>query len=222
MIGIGFSELLIIAVVIAIVLTLSLDWKRQSVQKMLEQECTRVKNDALMQIVARFKKAETLNFPRIKLYEIKDNQPNALSFPEGGVAFTSGMLKAFEQGHLTLDDMAAVIAHEIGHTELEHWKKRNMLNAVTNISVVYLLGYRSIGTQYAGQMAKIGGQNYFHKQDEFEADAYAFHLLRQAGFDGQAIADVLGKIGQDKDGLVVNWLSQHPPSSERIARIQKL
>lgn len=68
--------------------------------------------------------AAALDLPRIKvnIYEIEPI--NGLAAPDGRIFITRGFYKKYLAGEVTGDEMASVIAHELGHVALGHSRRR--------------------------------------------------------------------------------------------------
>jgi len=62
---------------------------------------------------------ETRSFP-FHFYIIRDNTLNAFAAPGGHIFVFSGLIEAMD----TVDELAAVICHEIGHISARHLAKR--------------------------------------------------------------------------------------------------
>ena len=173
----------------------------------------------ILSIVHHLESAPRKATDQVRIFQIDDRQVNAMSLPGGIVLLTKGMYQAFQANDLSTDEMAAVIAHEIGHSDLSHSRKRVrdslVIDTVTNI----LTGGQSFLARSAGKQIAKGGLNLYHQKDEFEADQYAFQLLRNTEFAENALETALSKLASRERPDVISWLTRHPPTRERISRL---
>ena len=82
------------------------------------------------EIIRRFLRARDLRFPAIELHTVDIDDLNAMALPGGVLLFTRQMWAAFRIDFFSTEELAAVIAHEIGHSELSHWRRRIKSNAI--------------------------------------------------------------------------------------------
>jgi beta-barrel assembly-enhancing protease len=183
-----------------------------------------VKDERAERVTSRL--ASSINSPRISrktliVYEDKDVQ----AFTPGGgyVVVSTGLL-----ARATEDELAAVIAHEIGHDEARHVMKmvESGIGTQTFLSLAYLLDTRSSDKkdqswQYFSQAASVIytlASKGFSRRDEYEADRLSIKYMHQAGYDPNAIItffEKLKQLGGDKSWAY--FLRSHPYLDERIA-----
>jgi predicted Zn-dependent protease len=75
----------------------------------------------------------------------------------------------------------------------------------------------------AGQMLRHLASKGYSRMQEEEADQEGFRLAARAGFDARASVDALERLGQvapSSSGLM-EYLSSHPPISERVRELKK-
>ncbi len=154
---------------------------------------------------------------------ISSNELNAFCMPGGKIMFYSGLISTL---HLTDDEIAIVMGHEISHALREHSREQvsQAIAAKTAIDIgTALLG---LGTQ-AADAAAIGYQNFlatkFSRTDEAEADRIGLELAARAGYDPRAGVSLWRKmIAASKGGRPPEFLSTHPAEEKRIAEIESL
>jgi predicted Zn-dependent protease len=151
---------------------------------------------------------------------VEDNSPNAFTIP-GGIVYVHTGLLAFVDDE---GELAGVIAHEVAHAYERHPAK--------NISLTYGLDYltgllakndRSNLRKLALELAKGGVLLRYSRQDEDEADALGVDLLKRAGYPSDGLLRFLKKLEQsEKSGFLPTIFRTHPPTRERISRLESL
>ena len=173
------------------------------------------------------KLARALDVPRIKvrLYEI--DPVNGLAAPDGRIFITRGFYNRYRQGHVTAQEMASVIAHELGHVALGHTRKRLIdfsgQNAVrTALALVLSRVLPGVGVLIANGLATLLAAR-LSRDDEFEADAYATALLIKSGIGTApqiSLFQKLDALTRSGTGVMPAWFLSHPKSEQRIAAIE--
>jgi putative metalloprotease len=171
--------------------------------------------------------AAAMDLPAIKVNVFEVEPVNGLAAPDGRIFLTRGFLNRKARGEVTAEELASVIAHELGHVALGHVRRRMidftgqnavfvMLSAVLNRFVPF------VGVWLAN-MISTALMAHLSRRDEFEADAYASALLIKAGIGTGPQKSLFRKL----DALTANraegipaWLLSHPKTAERIAAIE--
>ena len=97
---------------------------------------------------------ETKPFP-FQFYLVKDNTLNAFAGPGGHIFFYSGLIDMMDD----VDELAAVMSHEIGHVSARHLSNRIEQNKTMAIAVLAgmlagaLMGGKAGGAIATGTMA---------------------------------------------------------------------
>lgn len=162
---------------------------------------------------------------------IQSPELNALSTPGGYVFVTSKFLQELKSE----DELAAVLAHEIGHIVRGHGvsaiSQSNLTKAVT------LLGKAELESRANGNIAAVTGifgdsvnqvvdtllVSGYSRSKEYEADAYAHTLLVRAGYDPKALVQVLKTIEAGKKGAQSSgWYKTHPDPDDRISKLEDM
>jgi predicted Zn-dependent protease len=76
--------------------------------------------------------------------------------------------------------------------------------------------------QLALDLAKGGLLSKYGRQDEYEADEMGFSILKRTGYPTRGLLTFLAKIQKLGGGAPIPFLSSHPPTPERIARLEAL
>lgn len=170
--------------------------------------------------------AEALDLQRIKVFLYEIDPVNGLAAPDGRIFLTRGLYQKYRDGVLTADELASVIAHELGHVALGHTRRRmidfsgqNAMRAALAMVLGRILP--GIGVWIANGLASLLAAR-LSRQDEFEADAYATALMIKAGIGVSPQIAMFRKLEQMGPGGrgAPAWLMSHPKTGDRIAAIE--
>ncbi len=137
---------------------------------------------------------------------------NAYALPGGFIFITSTLLNLCERDE---NEIAFFLAHEIGHVLRGH--ARDHMTADTFLNAI---GAR---LPAAGQMLRSVVSQGYSRMQELEADQEAVQLASAAGFNSRAFSSALNRLAHlapDPSGLA-EYLSSHPPLSERIHALEQ-
>ena len=184
--------------------------------------------DPMLKVVTD-KLARALDIPRVRVNIYEVDPVNGLAAPDGRIFITRGFYRKFKQGEVTADEMASVIAHELGHVALGHSRRRmidfSSQNALrTALAMVLSRFLPGVGVIIANACASLLAAR-LSRGDEYEADAYAAALLTKAGIGVEAqisLFEKLEALTNARGGAMPAWLMSHPKTEERIAEIRKL
>lgn len=193
----------------------------------LDAKSTRLADPALKEISDRL--ARALDLPRIKVHIYEIDPVNGLAAPDGRIFITRGFYNKFRSGEVSAEEIASVIAHELGHVALGHSRRRMIdfsgQNAIrTALAMVLGRFIPFVGVWIANMITTLLAAR-LSRGDEYEADAYAAALLTKAGLGvGPQISlfRKLEALTQSNHGTSPAWLLSHPKTDERIAALQKL
>src|SRR4029078_1265085 len=152
---------------------------------------------------------------------------NAMALPGGYIYVTRGML-----AHLNNEDqLATVIAHEIGHVAARHAARQAWQQ---QIGQGLLLGgavlSQGLGLP-AGNILNLGGMAAqlfllrYSREDELEADKLGVEYATAAGYDSREVIGLFQTLDrmQEKEGQSMpSFLATHPNPGDRIERIREL
>ncbi|MEO6408584.1 MAG: M48 family metallopeptidase [Burkholderiaceae bacterium] len=146
-------------------------------------------------------------------------QINAFCMPGGKIAFFIGIL---DKLHLSDDEVAMVMGHEMAHALREHARERMGKSAATNIGanvLSSLLGLGGIGNAVLGASTQLLSLTW-SRDDETEADTVGLDLAARAGYDPRAGVMLWNKMAEANKSAPPQWLSTHPSGPSRIREIQ--
>lgn len=151
-----------------------------------------------------------------------DSEPNAFALPGGKVGVYTGIFKVARNQ----DQLAAVIAHEIGHVVSRHHEERitRQMGAQGALQVVgALLGgsqYANAAVQGGGILAQTGFLLPGSRAQESEADVVGQQLMAKAGFDPREAVNLWQNMIAAGDSRPPQWLSTHPDPQSRIGELR--
>ncbi len=123
---------------------------------------------------------------RFEVLEEKD--VNAFSLPGGFIYVNTGLLDK-----ATDDELACVLAHEIGHIVAKHHVKK--IQAMSGYNLLRILVAQVGGSAVEGaDMAFVTLLSGYSRDDEFLADELGIKYARASGFDPKAMVSFLNKL----------------------------
>jgi predicted Zn-dependent protease len=152
----------------------------------------------------------------LQLAVVRRPETNAIALPGGRIYVFQGLIAKAE----TADELAGVIAHEIGHVARRDGTRSILQGAGLSFLFGMLLG-DFVGGGAVMVAATTVLRSSYSRDVERAADAYAVELAGKAGADPQALARMLARIADDK-GRGPKILLDHPEAAERIAAINAM
>jgi predicted Zn-dependent protease len=159
-----------------------------------------------------------------KVKIIEDDQVNAFTLPNGNVYFFTGLLDLLSSD----DEIAAVMAHEIGHNACMHVlrgdkKAKNLsLIGLAAIAAALLGGVDGSNIAAFSQYALIGVMNGYSLEYEKEADTAGVTEMIAAGYNPSAMATVMQRFEvEEKRRPKVDYgiYETHPGGAARVEAI---
>lgn len=192
----------------------------------LDAKSTELADPLLKQLCDQM--ASALGLPRIKVHIYEIEPVNGLAAPDGRIFITRGFFNKYKAGEVSADEMASVIAHELGHVALGHSRRRMIdfsgQNAARTVIAMILGRFLpfGIGAWVASQAMRLLAAG-LSRKDEFEADAYASALLVKAGIGTapqKSLFHKLENLTGANGASVPAWMLSHPKTPLRIAAIE--
>jgi len=153
---------------------------------------------------------------------ITSPEVNAWCMPGGKIAVYTGIL---EKVHITDDELAAVMGHEISHALREHGRERASQQMAAGVGAslagvvadIFLPGSGQLATAGAGAGAQLGVLLPYSRAHETEADRMGVELAARAGYDPRAAVALWQKMAKlSSGGAPPKLLSTHPSHEDRI------
>lgn len=163
---------------------------------------------------------------------LNSGEINARVHQDGEILISRGILGLAD----TEDEVAAVLAHELAHLAAGHQgegnhevvsARRALETDIPHWLVKMAFGAEVYEQSKDGTLSASKARRFSHEQ-EYEADQLAASYLAQAGYDPEAVADILRKFyafhramayGEDFETISNDWLDTHPTTTERIDRL---
>ena len=194
-------------------------------RRMLDERSVPLTDPSITRLADRM--AAAMGIPAIKVRVFEVEPVNGLAAPDGRIFLTRGFLNRKAQGEVTAEELASVIAHEMGHVAQGHMRRRMidftgqnavfvMLSALLNRFLPFI-GIWIANLISTALMARLS------RRDEFEADAWASALLIKSGIGTgpqKSLFRKLEALTQNRAEGVPAWLLSHPHVEERIAAIE--
>lgn len=149
---------------------------------------------------------------------------NAFAIPGGYIYISRGLLTLANSE----DEVAGVLAHEIGHITARHGAERMSQGTLISLGTS-IVGIAS-GNAGIARAAGLGSELYlksYSRGQEHQADTLGVRYLSRAGYDPLAMAGFLKsldnqtKLDQKIDGRKssgVNYFSTHPVTADRVVQ----
>lgn len=170
---------------------------------------------ALDKIIKRLEGAADLKLP-LRSTVVRRPEANALALPGGQIYVFQGLIEKAD----TADQVAGVIAHEIGHVAHRDNTKGMLQGAGLSFLFGMLLG-DFVGGGAVVLAAKTVLQSSYSREAEAAADRYGAELMASVGGDPHALATMLAKIGgATEPGMKI--LLDHPETRARVAAINRI
>jgi predicted Zn-dependent protease len=173
--------------------------------------------DSAMEVITGRLLAALDSTPYRYQFRILDNdQVNAFTIPGGNIYVFSGLIAKSDSP----EEVAAVLAHEIGHAEHRHVV--NKIVKEFSIAVVVSIlagGDPSLIVEIIQQV--VGSK--FDREQEEEADRFALELLERAKIDPQHLGDFFAKLNEEDMSYNKNLeiLMTHPHNDSRIEKVRR-
>lgn len=148
----------------------------------------------------------------IEIYVVNSSESNAFALPGGQVVFLNGLIQSAD----TPNEVAGVLAHEIGHVEARD-PLRIMLGSLGRSSILSIV----LGDISGGILAVAAIDTFVnaaYSQDaEAQADEFAIEMLNESGIGTEGFAsffDAMSDMVGDEDSILSHF-SSHPQLQER-------
>ena len=160
---------------------------------------------------------------RLELRACNEMGANAFALPGGAIVLTDALVDLAEND----EQIAAVLAHEIGHVRYHHGLRRALQAAGVAALTSALGGDASSIAGLAVTLPTVLLNGGYSRDFEEEADSYAFQRLTEVGLSPEYFAQIMARLEKSRgEGMGTNasggrssdYLSTHPTAARRIER----
>ncbi len=195
-----------------------------AISKKIEEEYKVIEdidvNERVTKIMDRISAISDRKDVRYYIKVLDDDMINAVSLPGGYVYVFRGLIEKAKSD----DELAGVIAHEVGHITAKHALKRLQLS------------YGALLLQFATVLTSNGraasGVNFvlsslffeYSQRDEFQSDQLGVKYMKLSGYDPKAMItmlEILQKEGDKQPLRAFSYWRTHPHIPQRIAIVNK-
>lgn len=160
---------------------------------------------------------------------LDSNEINAFAAPGGTILITRGMMTCCKNE----DELAAVLAHEIGHIQnadgLRAISGSRLTSALTTLATEAgkQLGGEQLAqvtAEFEGSISEVTQQlavNGYSRRQEFQADAAAVVILQRMGYNPAALISMLENMAAKWEPHGPGFGSTHPAPADRIAKLKE-
>ncbi len=150
---------------------------------------------------------------------LDEKDVNAMALPGGYIYVNKGLIDKADSD----DELACVIAHEVGHVTAKHSVKKLQGAIGINILRILMIGAEESETRTNADIALAELFLAYSREDELFADKLAVKYAKLAGYDPNAMLKFLNKLKdiQKKEPIrQLNYARTHPYLSDRIATVR--
>lgn len=146
---------------------------------------------------------------------------NAFALPDGQIVLFDELVSLAD----TDEEVLGVLAHELAHVKFRHGLRQLIQSSVVAAIVASYFG--DVSSLLSGLSALLLESKY-SRDFELEADAFGASMMRKSGRSAEGLALMLEKMerahekGAPSTQSSADWLSSHPDTAERIARLRAL
>lgn len=191
---------------------------QKKVIQLSEAEAHRLKNIFTPLVEACSRKNEIT----FSLTVVEDETVNAFALPAGYIFVHTGLLDYVQSD----GELAGVLAHEIAHVDRKH--SMSAIKRQLGIALLFQIFLSDAGAELKkiGNLAVNLTQLGYGREAEYEADRYGVYFMERAGYQRGEILNFWRRLvkqsGGEEDPVILQLFSTHPPTSERIKRIEAL
>ncbi len=156
----------------------------------------------------------------LRVVVVNSKAVNAFALPGGIVVLTKGLI----EHAASPEEVAGVFVHEVGHIVYDHGLRRMYRSGATAVLAGLLIGDTSGGALLTG-LGWLTLNLGYSRAAEREADRFAVARLNAANMDAAGFAAFFARLQKQSekqgDDEMLELLSTHPPTTERIEAVRR-
>lgn len=154
-----------------------------------------------------------------------DDSANAFALPGKKIGVHTGMLDVAKNQ----DQLASVVAHEIGHVLSRHGAERVSQQFATGTAMQMIDAYVGQASPESSKLVmallglgtQVGVLLPYNRLQESEADGIGLNLMARAGFDPRQAIDLWENMANQGGSRPPEFLSTHPAPASRIKELRR-
>ena len=189
----------------------------------------------MLAYVNKICKTLVINSPRPEIFNgyhvniLDSDEINAFATSGGHIFITRGLIESTTSE----DTLAAVIAHEVSHIQLQHGLKAIKNSRITQaLLITGTSAAGAAGNSDIAQLVDVFGDsinevvttmvtNGYSRTQEYEADSMAMSLMDLAGYEPSSLVDMLKTLEKTQSSHPGGFNKTHPSPTDRITNAQK-
>jgi predicted Zn-dependent protease len=170
----------------------------------------------ILQMVDQLCSENGIKSSSIKVHVVNNKEINAFAMPGRHLVVHTGLIQFADHQ----EEIAGVVAHEIAHIESGHVVKK--LGKEIGLSILMNLTLGDIGGEVVRNALSTITSTAYDRSLEKEADLKAVDYMIAAKMKPTYLASFLEKLDkQSQTPEVLQWVSTHPDSKERVSYINQ-
>jgi predicted Zn-dependent protease len=207
-------------------ISLDQEWSmRSDLHNQVQQEQRLVNDRAALQYLNQIGRRIAAQTPMGNrpwdFFIVDDPSVNAFNLPGGLVYVNRGLIAEAD----SLDQLAGVLAHEIGHGASRHGTQLMTRSYGYNLLASLLLGRDAgQGKRLLAQVVGAGVLTDYSRDAEHEADRLGVEYAYRAGYNPRGAADFFRQLldmRQRRPTKVEQFFASHPLTEERISNVER-
>jgi Zn-dependent protease with chaperone function len=154
--------------------------------------------------------------PSVQMAVLSSPVPNAFALPGGKVFVFDALLAKADNP----DEIAGVIAHELGHLKHRDNMQRLIYNGGTSFLIGLLFGdiTGSSAVIFASRTLITSANS---REAETAADTFSIELMQKLGRPPKAMGELMMRVTGKEGGKGLTIISTHPLTEDRLARMSR-
>jgi Zn-dependent protease with chaperone function len=181
-----------------------------------DKVCTGAAGEAAFAtLIDKLRRAGGIDTP-LAAHVLASNVPNAFALPGGHVYLLNGLLQKAQN----VDEVAGVLAHELGHVHNRDSLRKLIQNGGTSFVIGLLFGdvFGASAVIFASRSLIDAS---YSREAEARADAFAIDVMHKLGRPAKPLGDLLLRVTGAQANRIPTILASHPLTENRMAAIAK-